>query len=88
MKKDKRRLDLTHPAIYQIVVAGHLDTQKAAWFEDLTLSTDHDDSGNPVTLLRGKIVDQSMLHSLLTRIRDLGLPLISVECIDVENDRQ
>jgi hypothetical protein len=86
MKKDGDRFSLTRPAIYQIEVTGHLDAKKATWFEDLALSTGYDESGGPVTIMKGKIIDQAMLHSLLTRIRDLGLPLISVRCLNIDDN--
>ncbi len=65
-------------ATYQIEVVGHLDAQKATWFEGLTLTHRHDDAGTPITRITGEIQDQTALHGLLGRIRDLGLPLLSV----------
>ncbi len=59
---------------YAIRVKGHLDTRWAAWFDGLTLIPDADGS----TLIEGSIVDQAALHGLLQKVRDLGLPLISV----------
>ncbi len=59
---------------YAIRVKGHLDTRWAAWFDGLTLVPDADGS----TLIAGSIVDQAALHGLLQKVRDLGLPLISV----------
>lgn len=63
---------------YAIKVAGHLDPTWSAWFEDLTLA--HEPDG--CTTLTGKIVDQAALHGLLIKIRDLGLPLISVQRLE------
>lgn len=59
---------------YQIKVAGHLDFAWSDWFEQLTLA--HEPDG--CTTLTGRIVDQAALHGVLIKIRDLGLPLISV----------
>lgn len=67
------------PAGYQIRVAGHLDHHWSPWFGDLTLT--HEDDGT--TSLTGAISDQAELHGLLTKIRDLGVTLISVEVVDV-----
>ena len=63
---------------YQIRVDGHLDDYWSPWFGDLTLI--HEDDGT--TSLRGFVADQAELHGLLTKIRDLGVILISVEVID------
>jgi hypothetical protein len=65
---------------YEIRLKGHLDTRWTAWFEGLTLT--HDSEGT--TIVRGPVADQAALHGLLQKIRDLGLPLISV--IHVEPD--
>ena len=62
------------PTIYQIRIGGQLGEQRTAWFEQMTLTlTDNGD-----TLLTGPVVDQAALHGLLRKVRDLGLPLISV----------
>jgi hypothetical protein len=53
-----------------------LDYQWADWFEGLTIETDNGD-----TLLTGPVVDQAALHGLLRKVRDLGLPLLSVNCV-------
>jgi len=62
------------PGQYAIRVAGHLDQRWATWFDGLTLT--HRDDGT--TVLDGPVVDQAALHGLLQKIRDLGLPLLSV----------
>jgi hypothetical protein len=59
---------------YAIRLKGHLDTHWTAWFDGLTFT--HESDGT--TLLRGELTDQAALHGLLQRIRDLGLPLVSV----------
>jgi hypothetical protein len=66
------------PVRYEIRVKGHLDTRWAAWFDGLALS--HGSDGT--TVLRGPVVDQAALHGLLSRVRDLGLPLISLIQVD------
>jgi hypothetical protein len=65
---------------YEIRIEGHLDSRWAAWFEGLSLSLESDGT----TILRGPVADQSALHGLLQRVRDIGLPLLSV--IHVEPD--
>ena len=59
---------------YEIRLAGHLDARWAAWFDGLTVGQ----QGDGTTLISGPIVDQAALHGLLQRVRDLGLPLVSV----------
>lgn len=65
-------------ATYHIRLKGHLHTRWSAWFDHLTITLEE----NGDTLLTGPIVDQAALHGVLTRIRDLGLPLVSVMEID------
>jgi hypothetical protein len=62
------------PLIYQIRLKGHLDRQWIHWFDGLTITLEED--GN--TLLAGPVADQAALHGLLKKVRDLGMPLVSV----------
>ncbi len=62
---------------YEIRLAGHLGGRWAAWFDGSTISQESDG----VTVLTGFVPDQAALHGLLQRVRDLGLPLISVQRI-------
>ena len=66
--------DYHEPGLYEIRIQGHLDDKWAAWFEGLTLT--REDNGE--TLLTGLVVDQAALHGLLRKVRDLGMPLLSV----------
>ncbi len=59
---------------YRIRVRGHLDDSWSDWFGGLTLRRQEDGT----TLLTGQVADQAALHGLIARIRDLGLPLLSV----------
>ena len=59
---------------YQLRLHGHLDPQWAEWFDGLTITLTADGA----TLLTGPVVDQAALHGLLKKVRDLGLPLLSV----------
>ena len=68
------------PGRYEIRVKGHLDSRWTDWFEGLTITLE--DNGN--TLLSGQVVDQSALHGLLRKVRDLGMPLLSVLCVEAE----
>ena len=66
---------------YEIRLKGHLDVRWAAWFDGLSL--EHESDGS--TILHGPVADQAALHGLLQKVRDLGLPLVSVT--QVEADR-
>ncbi len=66
------------PGLYEIRLKGHLDAKWDDWFDGLTIT--RADSGE--TLLRGPVVDQAALHGVLRKVRDLGLPLVSVNQID------
>jgi hypothetical protein len=61
------------PAVYQIRVQGHLGPEWAGWFEGLAVALRDGD-----TVLTGPVADQAALHGLLRRVRDLGMPLISI----------
>jgi len=67
--------------LYRICVRGRLSQTGAAWFEGFTLTVD-ETTTPPQTRLEGPVMDQAALHGLISRIRDLGLTLISVQCID------
>src|SRR5687768_9220044 len=81
-KRTRRRMNETQlstethnePGLYEIRLKGHLDDRWADWFGGLTLVLE--DNGE--TLLAGPVVDQAALHGLLRKVRDLGMPLLSV----------
>ena len=62
---------------YEIRIQGHLDPRWEAWFDGLIITTEDDGT----TTIHGPIADQAALHGLLQKLRDLGLPLISVQPI-------
>ena len=66
--------DHHEPELYEIRIKGHLDDRWVPWFGGLTLT--REDTGD--TLLTGQVVDQAALHGLLRKVRDLGMPLLSV----------
>ena len=70
--------EFDHPARYQILVKGRLDAKWSDWFDGFSV----DPGTNDETLLLGPVADQAALHGLLNKIRDLGLPLVSVTRVD------
>ena len=81
MKKTKQKLTLDRPATYQIKVPGELDERWSDWDGVMTVTYESDDDGLPVTTLTGT-VDQAALQGLLRRLYSLGIPLLSVNCLD------
>jgi hypothetical protein len=72
------KTDASQPVVYQIRIKGHLGSQWTDWFESLTITLEED--GN--TLLTGPVIDQAALHGLLKKVRDLGMPLVSVSPVE------
>jgi hypothetical protein len=68
---------------YEIRVRGHLGPRWAARFEGMTLTRD----GDGTTVIHGPVVDQAALHGLLARVRDLGIPLLSVTQVGPDHPR-
>jgi hypothetical protein len=66
--------------VYQIVVEGHLDSEWSDWFDGMTITLGE----NAETILTGPLADQTALHGVLIKIRDLGLPLLSMTRIDTD----
>jgi hypothetical protein len=85
MKDTKQKLTLDRPATYRIKVPGHLDESWSDWAGRMTISVESDDDGLPVTTLTGT-VDQAALQGLLRRLYSLGLPLISVICVEYDEE--
>jgi hypothetical protein len=69
--------DSSQPTVYQIRITGQLGSRWADWFEGLTITLDGSD-----TLITGPVVDQAALQGLLKRVRDLGMPLVSVNPVE------
>lgn len=76
-KRDPRT-DPSEPMVYQVRIMGHLGPEWTDWFGGLTITLE--DNGD--TLLTSPVTDQAALHGLLKRVRDLGLPLVSVSPLE------
>jgi hypothetical protein len=72
------KTDPDQPVVYQIKIKGHLGHEWTDWFQGLTITLE--DNGE--TLLTGAVVDQAALHGLLKKVRDLGMPLVSVRPVE------
>ena len=83
MNEIKQKLTLDRPTTYQIKVPGHLDESWSEWAGSMTITVDSEGDGSPITILTGTF-DQAALQSLLRRLYSLGLPLISVNCLEVK----
>jgi len=70
-------MDPGEPMVYQIRIKGHLSPYWTDWFEGLTITLE----ANGDTLLTGPVVDQAALYGVLRKVRDVGLPLLSVVCV-------
>ena len=68
------------PGRYEIRIEGHLASRWTTWFDGMTLTAESDGS----TVLEGPVMDQAALHGLLQRVRDIGLPLLSVTRLDTD----
>jgi hypothetical protein len=74
-------VSLDRPTTYRIEVPGHLDDTWSDWIGDMTMTVKSRGDGSLVTVLTGR-VDQAGLHGLLRRLYSLGLPILSVICVD------
>ena len=79
MQSTQQSLFAGQPATYQIEVQGRLNESWSSWLYDMTVAVQRCDDGLVITVLTGIVADQSALHGLLARIRDLNLPLLLVK---------
>jgi hypothetical protein len=85
MKSTRQKPTLHGPAVYEITVPGELGESWADWDGKMTVTVLHEGGGSPVTVLTG-ILDQAALHSLQRRLYALGLPLVSVICLECSSE--
>ena len=82
MTHDRNKLTLDQPATYQIKVPGELDKSWSDWVGGMAIAVESEGDGPPVTTLTGTVVDQAALQGLLRRLYSVGLPLLSVICVE------
>lgn len=82
-----KNIEMLAPATYQIKLLGQLDESWSVWFEGMVVSLEKDAAGRSISVLKGTLVDQPALYGLLSRIRDMGLLLLSVERLDSESSQ-
>ena len=78
IKRSHAKTDPGQPIAYQIKIEGHLDVQWTDWFSGLTITLEE----NGDTLFTGPVVDQAALFGLLKKVRDLGMPLVSLNRVE------
>lgn len=81
MMSPSTRISLDQPALYRIVIQGRLPENWDDFFEEMTPQVETSADGLTLTNLTGEIYDQSSLHGILRRVRDLGLPLLEVKLL-------
>jgi hypothetical protein len=85
VNKVRQKLTLDQPVTYQIKVPGELDDSWSDWACGMAITVESEGDGPPVTTLTGTI-DQAALQGLLRRLYSLGLPLISVICVECSSE--
>src|SRR5512134_1263017 len=80
-KRYRTKSDSVQPTIYQIRIENHLSDEWTDWFAGMTITLEE----NGDTLITGPIVDQAALFGLLKKVRDLGMPLVSINCFEPGN---
>jgi len=79
---------MQHPSTYRIRVNGHLDTSWSDRLSGMTIITVGGTSSPETTTLEGLLLDQAALTGVINTLYDLGLPLVSVECLDCTNSEE
>jgi hypothetical protein len=83
-KTPNSKIDKSQSPAYEIRIKGHLGSQWTDWFEGLTITLE--DNGD--TLLTGPVTDQAALYGLLKKVRDLGMPMLSVNRVQYYETHQ
>ena len=70
--------------LYEIKVKGHIDEAWSSWFEEMAIKTGFAEDRTPVTTFTGQLDDQAALQGVLGKIRDINMPLISVNQVEID----
>ena len=81
----KHKLSLDNTATYQILVQGYLEEHWSDWFNSIDIEPKVDTQGTCITRLTCIVIDQAALHGILRKLYDLGMPLLSVSCLTLED---
>ena len=84
MTQAGQKLTLDCPTTYQIEVQGYLDESRSDWFDGMAIMPQVDAEGTSITRLTGMVVDQAALHGVLRKLYVLGLPLLSINRIELD----
>lgn len=79
----KQELTLDHPTFYQIEVQGYLEDHWSDWLDSMDIQPQVSEDGIRITRLTGTVIDQAALHGVLRKLYDLGMPLLSVSCVEL-----
>lgn len=77
----------TGQGVYEIKVSGHLRGRRSLWFGGLKITPGFQENNRPITTITGTVVDQAALHGILATIRDINMPLLSVNRIGQKDGR-
>ncbi len=83
-----REFPVDHPATYRIRVQGHIGSDKAEWFDGMTITSTQPEQQPAVTTLSGWLVDQAALLGILNSLYELRLAVLSVECLDEQSGQE
>lgn len=88
MTKAEQKLTVGCPVTYRIEVRGYLDKHWSDWFDDMAIVPQVDSEGTSITSLTGTVADQAALHGMLRKLYDLGLPILSIEPLDLNQSEE
>ncbi len=88
MPSVKKTLRMDQPAAYRIVLQGRLDKKWSDYFAGMAIETHKSEAGVSITILNGRLADQSALHGVIRQIRDLDLPLLLIQFLDETDTKE
>jgi hypothetical protein len=82
MEVSRPNISLFETALYRISILGNLDENWSDYCGGMTIKHEYDPKRNPMTILMGRLADQSALIGVLNSLHDIGYPIVSVECVE------